>query len=169
MKKILKAALIISCVAMLSSVMFGCVFKTLFGEPELKDFTKAGMTITLTSDFTEKDLVNQTAYYTSETVIVTALKEEKSLFEEANINIDTLTEYAELVIENNNANSTVTEENGATYFIYEAEANGKEFKYYASVFKTDDAFWLVQFACEKDDFDSNKTQFAEYASSVKFS
>lgn len=45
------------------------------------------------------------------------------------------------------------EEDGLVYFTYEKSNNGKDYKYYATVFKGTDAYWLIQFACEVDDFD----------------
>ena len=67
-----------------------------------KTFTKAGLSITLTAGFTEKEMMSKTAYYESKSAIVTVLKEEFSLFESVNISTDiSLREYAQLVITQN--------------------------------------------------------------------
>ena len=46
-----------------------------------KTFEKAGMQITLTTAFSEKEYIGQTACYQSSKVIVTAIKEEFTYFE----------------------------------------------------------------------------------------
>lgn len=168
MKKILKVLLLVLCLAMFASLISGCGLSAAITKGSPKDFTKAGMTITLTTKFSEQELVNQTACYSSQTIVVTALKEENSLFEKANVQVKNLSEYANLVIETNKISSTVKESDGATYFIYEAEANGKTFKYYARVFKAEDAYWLVQFGCEKDNFDGLELEFVDYSDTVVF-
>ena len=106
----------------------------MLSEPEEKEFSKEGATITLTDEFTEKDLVSQTAYYESMDSIVVMLKEEFTLFEEAGYEDMTLSEYADLVIQANSLSAERKEEEGLTCFTYEKEQNGKNFEYYATVF-----------------------------------
>ena len=81
----------------------------------------------------------------------------------------TLNEYAKLVITANSLTATAAEEDGLVYFTYEKSNNGKDYKYYATVFKGTDAYWLIQFACEVDDFDKFLPDFQKWAKSVKFS
>ena len=60
------------------------------------------------------------------------------------------------------------EEEGLTCFTYEKEQNGKNFEYYATVFKGPDAYWLIQFACETENFDDFLPDFQKWANSVTF-
>ena len=133
-----------------------------------KEFSAAGMTITLTSAFAEQDIVSQTAYYVSLSSIVTALKEDFTLYNAAGIGDKTLTEYAQLVITANSLTAAVEEKDGLTYFTYEKTLNSKDYKYLACVFKATDAYWLIQFACEKDNYDKNEAQFKKWAKTVTF-
>lgn len=55
-------------------------------EPEEKTFKDKGMSITLTDEFTEKDLVSATVYFESMDAIVTGLKEEFSTLESSRLN-----------------------------------------------------------------------------------
>lgn len=166
MKRFYKLCLLLCCAVLLAGV---CGCGLLGGEPAAKDFSKSGATITLTEQFTEKDLISQTAYYESRKAIVTMLKEEYSMFRNTEYEDMTLTQYAKLVIQVNGLSGKVSEENGLTYFTYEKSTNGKDFKYYATVFKGPDAYWLIQFACETENFTEYQPEFQKWAKSVTFS
>ncbi|WP_461247914.1 hypothetical protein [Treponema sp. R6D11] len=134
-----------------------------------KVFTKAGMSITLNSTFYEKDYAAYTAYYESSRAGVVTLKEEFTVFKAAGIS-DTisLNKYAEIVLSSNKLDSKILTDDGLTYFTYEKEIRGKQFTYYATVFRGKDAYWLVQFFAEKDKFESMKPDFVKMAKTVKF-
>ena len=87
-KAIAYTSLIVTLCALLLCAV-GCSFLG----PQDKSFSKAGMTITLTDEFAEQDLVTQTAYYVSQEAIVTTLKEDGSTIGDSY----TVKEYAELV------------------------------------------------------------------------
>lgn len=136
-----------------------------------QEFSKAGMSITLTKAFTEKEMASLTAYYESQKVIVTCLKEEFTQFEALGVSSDdiSLDDYAELVIANNQMDMDAVKEDDLTYFKYDKTVSGKDFSYMACVFKSTDAFWLIQFACETKNFDSMQDQMKNWAKTVKFS
>ncbi len=165
MKKISKYCLLLFCAVLVA----GCCSCGLTGKAKEKDFSKAGATITLTDAFTEQSLVTQTAYYVSLKSIVTTLKEDFSSFQGTEYENMTLNQYANLVLTANSLTAAVAEEDGLLYFTYEKSTNGKEFKYYATVFKGPDAYWLIQFACEVNDFDDFLPDFQKWAKSVTFS
>ena len=149
-----------ACVFLLA----GCQF---FSTPD-KEFSKAGMSITLTSDFAETEVVTQTATYQSKDSVVMALKEEFTLFEELGISSDmTLGEYAELIFQTNAITSTVEEKEGLTCFRYQKEINGKEMTYFAVVEKGSDAYWLFQFSCESKNYEKLEKSFIEWAKTIK--
>jgi hypothetical protein len=135
-----------------------------------QDFSKAGLTITLTQDFHEKDVVSQTATYASSKYIVLTLKEEFKILEQSNISTDiSLKEYAEDIIANNSLDATVEGNESRPYFIYSRQASGKDITYLATVFKGSDAFWIVTFACDSKNFASSQAQFMKWADTVKVS
>lgn len=134
-----------------------------------KVFASKGMSITLTDDFNETEIENYTLAFTSREVAVFALKEEFSLAE--GFGDYTLEEYGSLVIENNGFNDVVLNTvNGLTFFEYEYEnpQNLATYCYASFIFKADDAFWLVQFATLKEDYESYASQIVEWAESVSF-
>ena len=161
----MKKTAFILALALAVSLISGCSSSA--AKP--KDFSKAGMTITLTEDFVEKDIISQTAYYESMDSIVTALKEELSDFVQAGIRPDiTLMDYAEIVVAGNGFEAEINQEQGLVYFTFDQEVNGKDFSYFATVFETDDSFWLLQFASETKNFEKFEPKFKEWAKSVKF-
>ncbi|MCI8589846.1 MAG: hypothetical protein HFE77_03950 [Clostridiales bacterium] len=157
----------IACVA--AAMLLLCSFMLCAcGAAKDKEFSKAGFTITLTDGFTEQDIVSQTAAYVSTKVSVTALKEELSILEDNDIDADlSLSDYADLVIAANNLDSKTEEKDGLLCFTYNKSVSGKNFTYFATVFKGSDAFWLVQFACEDSQYDALKEDILKYAKSVK--
>ena len=73
------------------------------------------MSITLTDEFTEKDLVSATVYFESMDAIVTGLKEEFSTLEAAGLTKDsTVEDYAKAVTTNNQKDSEIKTEDGLT-------------------------------------------------------
>ena len=73
-----------------------------------------------------------------------------------------------LQVENNKAEYTVQEKNGLTYFEYEKEVSGKNYKYFACAFKADDAYWLIHFYCETKNYDDLSETFVKWAKTVTF-
>ena len=133
------------------------------GNPKEKVFSKAGLTITLNDKFYEKEMVSYTAVYDSESIAVFALKEEKSLLEGEEL---TLEEYADLVIANNQLDATAKDAEGLISFTFEKHVNGKDCTYFATVHKSDDAYWLLQFSCESTKYEDLKPTIIQYAKSV---
>ncbi len=143
---------------------------SLFAE-EPKTFTSGEVSITLTNRFNEVENENFTVTYASSKVAVVLLKETYTDLAAAGLTAaSTAADYAEVVIEVQNlTGSTVSVENGLTCFTYESTVDGVTYRYLSTVHKTDDAFWMVQFGCDTDDFDANKADFVTYAKSVSFS
>ncbi len=164
MKKIVKSIIVTAAVALAAVclTLVGCFG----GKP--KTFSKAGMSITLTTKFTEQNIVTQTAYYVSTDSVVTALKEEFTLGE--GVKDYTISEYTAIVILNNSLTATPNVREGKSYlwFTYEKKVNGKDFYYLATTFKATDAFWLIQFACEQSDKEKLTDTFLGWADSVTF-
>ena len=135
------------CLSLILFLVAGCSLSSLFKE-STKKYTVNGISVTMNDSFYEKDLVSQTAYLESQEAIFTALKEEFTELEAAGINKDaTLKDYAEAVKNANSFTGDIIEKDGLVYFTYEKDVSGKSFFYLATVYKTDDAFWLINFAC----------------------
>lgn len=129
-----------------------------------KVFEKSGMEITLTSDFYEKEHVSYTSVYESNKIAVFTLKEEFALL--PGFSKYTVDEYADSVVEMNQIDATVEHEDDLTYFTFDETVNGKDFVYFGFAYKGDDAFWLIQFACEQKNEKDLKDDIFKYAKSV---
>lgn len=135
-----------------------------------KDFSSSGMTITLTEEFNKFDTPVHTVCYGTDHVAVFTLKESFDLLEGSE-NL-TLEEYADLVIQGNGfKNAKVKTGNGLTYFEYDYTnpETKQDFHYFSYVYKTDDSFWLVQFAVLIEDIDEYEDNIIKWAKSVTFS
>lgn len=135
-----------------------------------KDFSSNGMTITLTSEFKEANIEGYTACYESKNVAVFVLKESFSLFEGAeDMSID---EYAELVRKANSSKSPseISKSNDLVSFEYDFlnEQENQVYSYISFMYKGDDAFWLVQFACKEESYGTLIQSFIDWAKTVKF-
>ncbi len=66
--------------------------------------------------------------------------------------------------------STVIERDGMTYFVFENKDKntGVKHKYYLYVYKTDDAYWMVQFGSPIDRADYWEDCYHEWAKSMQF-
>lgn len=137
--------------------------------PKPKTFSNAGMSITLTSEYTEKEMVQFTSCYMTSSVVVSALKEEFSLL--PGFSNYTLRQYASMIISNNGLSGVTskTSESGKyVYFKFEKTVSGKDYSYFVTCFKSDDAFWAIQFYCESKNYDKYINSFVGFADSVTF-
>lgn len=126
-----------------------------------------GFTITLTEAFREDDAKGYTASYVSKDVTVFVLKEPFSKLE--GFESYSLTQYGEMLrAANDNGTATelyvIDDLTVFEYSHYEKEAN-LEYKYFNAIFKGDGAFWCLQFACTKENYELYKPNFTEFAKS----
>ena len=168
----LKKGIIILCIAFLVGIIVGygggnSVFSNLNSREKV--FSENGMTITLTNGFKEMEVENYTNCYDSKKVVVFSLKESFSLA--PGFDKYTLTQYGELVLANNGLYSTelknYDELLGFEYDRTNDETNDT-YRYYTFVFKTDDAFWIVQFATKAKNAEKYEDKIIDWAKSVKF-
>ena len=171
-KKGKKKGALITVAAILVGFIIG--FAISFGSecsPRDKKFSVDGMTITLNSNFEKVDVDKEHKYdasYGSEEVAVFVLKEEFSLVE--GFEDYTLEEYAELLVESNGLSSDVKIKDGMTFFDYQKKSSKdqKTYRYRSYVYKSDDAFWMIQFAIETKNYDDYADSIDEWARSVSF-
>ncbi len=162
----------LSMVCMVTVVGCSAIFSGIAAKE--KTFTKSGMSIVLNENFYEKEYVAYTAYYESSQMLILVLKDDFSNFSSQQYNVNSVgtKKYAELVVEGNNLNeknvSEIITEDDLTYFTYENSSNGKDFTYFAVSYKSDDAFWLIQFCCEQNNYENLKPTMLQYAHSVTF-
>ena len=171
-KKGSKKGLIILCASVIIGAIVGyAVGSNLFSgsKAESKVFTENGMSITLTDEFKQVQMENYTNSYDSAEVAVFALKEDFALVD--GFENYTLEQYGNLVLQNNNLSSSELKNvDGLTRFEYESTNSDTKdtYKYFAFVYKSNDAFWLVQFATLTENADDYNAQIVEWAKTISF-
>ena len=143
------------------------MFKTNADEPKI--FSDKGIQITLTEAFEQVEDERYDLAYNTKVVAVLIMKEEFSLMEGFENN--TLEQYCDLVIQNNGlSGSTVQKKDGLTGFSYTTTAQGsdQQLRYFAYAYKTENAFWLVQFGTPETNAEKLASQFEQWAKSVTF-
>ena len=140
----------------------------LFGKEKEKTFSASNMTITLTDEFSKKDVVGYTAVFQSVDVLVFCIEEPFSLLDD--LSSLTLREYANQIIALNGVTgASLKTEDGLTYFEYEKQVDGTQiYQYYTFVYKADIAFWIVQFAVSENKADKLRDDVFDWAQTVEF-
>lgn len=167
-----RKGLLILIAAIIVGTVFGySITSNLFSNktPESKVFSSNGMTITLTDEFVKTDVENYTVAYGSKNVAVFALKEAFALAD--GFQDYTLEQYGDLVLQNNNLSSSkIEDKEGLTGFEYEfTNPDTKDtYKYFSFVYKSNDAFWLVQFATLTENVDKYSSKINEWAKTISF-
>lgn len=134
-----------------------------------KTFTVEGMLITLTDEFTEINMDGFTSCFNSKNIAVFTIKESFSLID--GFEDYTIEQYADIVIKNNNKDpESLKQENGLTYFEYSFLNPNDNVTYYylTTLYKSDDAFWMVTFSCNDKQQEKYRETFIDWAKEVKF-
>ena len=165
------------CIALVIGIMigFGCGFWIVHTYVEQKahaekTFAKEGMSITLDRGFSafEPDRNGYLAAYSSKDAAVLVVKEAFADYD--GLQNYTLKQYGNKVIEVNRADATLKSEEGLTYFEYDYYNQNVQatYHYYCVLFKGPDAFWMFEFCCLTEKFDTYHPQFTEWAQSIQF-
>lgn len=170
-KKVSRTGVIIMVAAIVIGLVGGFIGGTrAVSTVKPKTFSEEGLSITLTNEFSEAGLGNYTASYGSSEAVVLTLKESFTLME--GLEDYTLAEYGELIIEANGMAGSVMlqERDGLPYFTYKyTNPETKDvFDYTIVLFKSDDAFWSVQFATPESKSEAYEQHIFQWAASVTF-
>ena len=138
--------------------------------PKAKEFSYGGMTITLNDGFSRESYEGYTVCYESRNAVILALEEPFSTIPGAELY--SLEEYGNLVIEVNGYEgmTRLQSQDGLTWYEYTwtNPSSGQTFFYFSTVFKADDAFWLVQFATTEEQAEEYRILFMQWAKSISF-
>jgi hypothetical protein len=175
-KKGMNRGLIVLAVA----AVVGCVAGFIIGitsaiadlsqPPEPKTFTCQELQLTLTDEFISTPQANFTFAYGTEDVVVLGTKEDFATYPV--LKDYTVTQYADLFY-SNVGTATATSpavDDFLTYFTYDATNPDTQvtYHYVVYVYRTDEAFWSVQFATETDVSENYTQQISQWAHTVTF-
>ena len=139
------------------------------------EITRNGMTITVTSDFyvspKEEKEYGYTVVLNSKAMGILALKEDKSLYE--NAGIKNLSQYAEAIRNANSARNPgiIKAEDGFQYtfeYTFYNTAEKVEYSYLTVMYEAESAYWFVQFASKTAKYEELKPTMLKYAKTVTF-
>jgi hypothetical protein len=138
-----------------------------------RDFTAEDFSIKLTQNFTEIESRDGfLAMYANEydTVVISVERMTFSLIEEFGISADVLellspAEYATGI--GLTDEDGIVEEDGLVYYITSDVYGDKDYTNLASVYKGNEAFWVVEFVVDVEVFDDMKADVIKWAKSVK--
>ena len=173
-KKSTAKGAVVLAVSLLVGLIFGIVMSAaIFSGPFLvrdKEFSAEGVTITLTNEFHKTQVSGLTAAYESRDVVVGLQKE---AFGASGWENYSARQYIDAMIDHNPekfSSAIVKESEGLVGFTYQAIDPGTKqmCNYYCYAYKTDDAFWLVQFAVLNKDAQQHEQSIVDWAKSVKF-
>lgn len=136
-------------------------------ESRPKDFSVAGLNITLTEGFREVKQEGFPACFESSEVAVISVKEDFASAE--GLSELTVQKYGEFIMDNNSYDHMrMYSEGDRTYIEYETEPVDETYFYFLSIYKTDDAFWMVNFAVPVGKKAEYIDTFKEWANTVSF-
>ncbi len=171
-KKTSRKGIPVLIVAFIVGILLGILPRLdLFNLPSKpKTFSAEGMQITLTDDFKEFATEPFTMCFDSKNAAVLTLREPFSIAE--GFGDCTLEEYGNLVITANGHEPTSTLQHGEAYSYYTYDFLNPEqnitYSYLTTLFKSSDAFWIIQFATPKENMEEYLPTFFEWANTVTF-
>ena len=137
---------------------------------EPKTFEVSGMQITLTNEFAETEVEPYLAAYDSKKVAVFVVRESIDDF----LGADTLSlaDYAMLVIQANGLEEdSLRWEGDMPYLTYDYTnpTSGTTYRYFCYMYRSEEAFWVIQFATPAETVEEFIPKIIQWAKSVEFS
>ena len=157
-------------VILIASVIFGLAVGSLLPKVSFsaqkaspKTFTKEEFQITLTDAFESTEEEGFFAFYTSKAAVVFIVREDKAFFGDI-----TVEEYGDLVLEaNGRTDIQANQEDDFIWFEYTDTPDGQETYYLAVCCRSEDAFWIINFATPASNRKQYKNEFLSWAKSIK--
>lgn len=141
----------------------------LTGCSEEKVYKNKGIQITMDKGLFYKNHDNATIYYENENIFIIGLKEKFEDLYELDINHETSIErYANEVFINREESFDLIKDENLYYYTYEYEGYENTYYYISTIHKSDDAFWICNFVCKKEDKEKYHDLFIKWGKSVKF-
>ena len=169
-KKGTKIGIVVLIIAVIVGFIIGFIPSFVNNDGDAKQFRCEEMQITLTDEFMKVPVADFDACFANEDIVVLVIRDDFSVMD--GLENYTLQEYGELSLEVNELAdvSEVKQNNGIMYYDYEAEntEENNTYYYYATIFKSEDAFWTIQFAVLTEEVEQYMPQIIEYSETITF-
>ena len=169
-KKGTKIGIVVLILAIIVGFIIGFIPNFIGGNGDTKQFKCDEMQITLTDEFMKVPVADFDACFANGDITILVTRDDFGVMD--GLENYSLQEYGELSLELYDlAEVTEIKENkGITYFDYvaENEEENSTYYYYATIFKSEDAFWTIQFAATSEDAEQYMPQIIEYSETITF-
>lgn len=145
-----------------------CLMLTACGGNKTTIFSCEGLTVEIPKNYSPVSSEEAQAYtfaLANKKTTIMGLREEKALFEAYGMDL-TLEEYAQLIQSANEKSMSVSTYNDQIMMNFKSTVNGETFEYLASVYESEDAFWLIQCACLQEYYEEYRGDFFSQLLSV---
>ncbi|MBQ9083246.1 MAG: hypothetical protein IJY28_07090 [Clostridia bacterium] len=168
-KKTGKKGWIVMIVAVILGVALGVLSGWLESRTEPKTFAVDGMVITLHTGFEEYEDADLDACYLSEDVEVMITGEKIADLKALGLEVNSLKDYGELLIDLYDIDAELVTEDGLTYFEYDyGDPVIGDYHYVCTLHESADAYWIVEFATYQDEAAEHAEDIRTWAKSVAF-
>lgn len=141
----------------------------LTGCNDLKKYKNNGLIITMEKGLFYKNHETATVYYENENFFVIALHEKFEDLYQFDINNETtISEYANAVFLNQEKSFDLIKDDNLYYYTYEHEIYDNTYYYVSTIHKSDDGFWICNFACPLKNKEAYHDKFISWAKSITF-
>ena len=164
-----KIGWIVLICAILVGFAVGFVISYHGAAPKEKTFTDKGISMVLTSDFVPVEVEDDKFLlcYSTPDKAVLVVKEPFSSYEE--METFSLDRYTRLVISMNQLDAKLSHtDSGIPCYDYQGSDGNVTFAFRAYTYRTEDAFWIVQFGTNAEKIESMYAQFDAWADTVTF-
>lgn len=129
--------------------------------------------LTLDDSFTEVDIQDEMrdTFLSAYGIGVVVMKESFESMQKVGVSDPqsiSIDEYMSLFIRHNRYDATPEEIDGLTAFTYYTHKDDDDFKLLVCIFRTDTAFWSVQFIAPVESYDTYEDQFIDWANQITF-
>lgn len=138
-----------------------------------KEYEFKELVLTLDSSFAEVELEEEdrTTFVSVSGVGVIVMKETfESMKDDGVPDPESFTtdDYLEAFVESNQYEATVEDLDGLSAFTYLNTTDGEDYKLLVCIYKSNTAFWSVQFMAPADSYDEYEEKFVDWAKHVVF-
>lgn len=138
----------------------------LFQDEEI--FTGSGITITLTSAFTQKETVAVPFYLESMDHIFMGMRETKTSVQ--SVGVSNLEDYIDAVLDANSKSTDVYsyDQDGVTFYYayYSSTVDGVDYGYMMICMVGESYYYTMNFGCLDKNLENNKAQYLDWAKTI---